>query len=181
MPMPNDFSYDVFLSYSKPEKLRVQRLAERLQAAGVRVWYDEWAIKPEDNIFLAVEKGLEEARALVLCLSPAALGSEWVGLERSTVLFRDPSNAGRRFIPLLLTDCNLPGTLKGYKYVDFIQESDETFKELLTTCQPANNTSYVSYTYPDPEDKVTFATIKALEPDGFSISRHSNTPCRKPA
>jgi hypothetical protein len=43
-----------------------------------------------------------------LCLSPAALGSDWVGLERSTVLFRDPANAGRRFIPLLLADCKRP-------------------------------------------------------------------------
>jgi hypothetical protein len=37
----------------------------------------------------------------VLCLSPAALGSDGVGLERSTVLFRDPAGAGRRFMPLL--------------------------------------------------------------------------------
>ena len=48
----------------------------------------------------------------VLCLSPAALGSEWVALERSTVLFRDPTNAGRRFIPLLLSDCRLPDVLR---------------------------------------------------------------------
>ena len=53
---------------------------------------------------LAIERGLEASRTLVLCLSPAALGSDWVGLERSTVLFRDPANAGRRFIPLLLAD-----------------------------------------------------------------------------
>ncbi len=33
-------------------------------------------------------------------------------MERSTVLFRDPSNQGRRFIPLLLADCELPETLR---------------------------------------------------------------------
>ena len=38
----------------------------------------------------------------LVCLSPEAVGSRWVGLERSTVLFRDPANAARRFIPLLL-------------------------------------------------------------------------------
>jgi hypothetical protein len=46
-----------------------------------------------DDIYLAIERGLETARTLVLCLSPAALGSDWVGLERSTVLFRDPANS----------------------------------------------------------------------------------------
>jgi hypothetical protein len=41
------------------------------------------------------------ARGRMLYLSPAALGSDWVTLERSTGLFRSLSNAGGRFIPLL--------------------------------------------------------------------------------
>ena len=94
------FTYDVFLSHNQADKPRVQSLAERLRAAGLRVWFDEWVIQPGDDIYLAIERGLEASRTLVLCLSPAALGSDWVGLERSTALFRDPANAGRRFIPL---------------------------------------------------------------------------------
>ena len=99
--MSTDFQYDVFLSHNQADKPRVRRLAERLRAVGLRVWFDEWVIQPGDDIYLAIERGLEASRTLVLCLSPAALGSDWVGLERSTVLFRDPANAGRRFIPLL--------------------------------------------------------------------------------
>ena len=94
--MSNAFAFDVFLSHNRNDKPRVLRLAERLQAAGLRVWYDDWAVKPGDQIFLAVENGLQAARVLVLCLSPHALGSGWVGLERATVMFRDPGNAGRR-------------------------------------------------------------------------------------
>ena len=112
------FQYDVFLSHNSADKPRVRRLAERLRAAGLRVWFDEWVIQPGDGPSpvgrervaegrvrdreLAIERGLEASRTLVLCLSPAALGSDWVGLERSTVLFRDPANAGCRFIPPLL-------------------------------------------------------------------------------
>ncbi len=110
--MPTEFQYDVFLSYNQADKPRVRRLAERMRAAGLRVWFDEWFIQPGDDIYLAIERGLEAARTLVLCLSPAALGSDWVGLERSTVLFRDTANAGRRFIPLLLADCKLPDALR---------------------------------------------------------------------
>jgi hypothetical protein len=106
------FAYDCFLSHNSRDKPRVRPLAERLKAAGLKVWLDEWVIKPGDDIYLAVERGLESARVQVLCLSPAALGSDWVGLERSTVLFRDPANAGRRFVPLLLEDCELPDTLR---------------------------------------------------------------------
>jgi hypothetical protein len=74
--MPKDSQFDVFLSHHAKDKSRVRKLAERLKDAGLRVWFDEWRIKPGDDIFLAVERGLEAARVQVLCLSPAALGSD---------------------------------------------------------------------------------------------------------
>jgi WD40 repeat protein len=133
--MADSFSYDVFLSHNSHDKPRVRKLAEQLKKAGLRVWFDDWAIKPGDDIYLAIERGLEATRVQVLCLSPAALGSEWVTLERSTVLFRDPTNAGRRFVPLLLAECTLPDTLRRYKYVDFRQETPAAFDELLAACR----------------------------------------------
>ncbi len=117
--MPEDFQYDVFLSHNAKDKPRVRRLAERLKAAGVRVWLDEWVIQAGDIIALKVDEGLEQSRVLLLCISPAALASGWVALERSTAVHRDPANAGRRFIPLLLGDCALPDTLRRYKVLDF--------------------------------------------------------------
>jgi WD40 repeat protein len=133
--MAGSFTYDVFLSHNSKDKPQVRKLAERLKKAGLEVWFDEWIIKPGDDIYLAIERGLEAARVQVLCLSPAALGSDWVTLERSSVLFRDPTNAGRRFVPLLLADCTLPDTLRRYMYVDFRQETQDAFDELLAACQ----------------------------------------------
>jgi len=133
--MPNHFAYDVFLSHNSQDKPRVRRLAEELRDADLRVWFDEWVIKPGDDIYLAIERGLEAARVQVLCLSPAALGSEWVTLERSTVIFRDPTNAGRRFIPLLLADCEFPDALRRYKYVDYRRKTKSAFAELLAACR----------------------------------------------
>ncbi len=65
------FQHDVFLSHSKADKTRVRYLAERLRAAGLRVWFDEWIIKPGNDIYLVIKQGLEATRTLVLCLSPA--------------------------------------------------------------------------------------------------------------
>lgn len=104
--MTEGFEYDVFLSHNQADKPRVRKLAERLKGAGVRVWFDEWNVGPGDIIALKVDEGLDQSRVLVLCLSPKALASGWVALERSTAIHRDPANAGRRFIPLLLADCD---------------------------------------------------------------------------
>jgi hypothetical protein len=43
--MPANFEYGVFLSHNPQDKPRVRRLAERLRDAGLRVWFDEWAIQ----------------------------------------------------------------------------------------------------------------------------------------
>jgi len=166
--MAGSFAYDVFLSYSSKDKLRVRRLAERLKEAGLRVWLDEWIIKPGDDIFLAIEGGLEASRVQVLCLSPAALGSDWVKLERSTVLFRDPTNADRRFVPLLLADCTLPGTLQRYKYVDFRQETQEAFDELVVACRDEAETA-VSMAQEEskrkPESVTGDNTVEIMDPE----------------
>ena len=134
--MKAKFPFDVFLSHNSKDKPRVRKLAERLKSAGLRVWFDEWNVRSGDIIALKVDEGLEQSRVLLLCVSPNALASGWVGLERSTAIHRDPANEGRRFIPLLLSDCDLPDTLRRYKYVDWRGEAEEAFAELLEACRP---------------------------------------------
>jgi hypothetical protein len=94
----SEFQYDVFLSHASADKPAVRELAERLKGDGLRVWLDEWVIQPGDSIPLAVEKGLESSRTLVLIMSQAAFDSEWVTLKRHTALLRDPTNWQRRFL-----------------------------------------------------------------------------------
>ena len=69
--MAKTFDYDVFLSHNSQDKPRVRELAEGLRDAGLRVWFDEWVIKPGDDIYLAVERGLEAARSQCARLAPA--------------------------------------------------------------------------------------------------------------
>ena len=68
------FPFDVFLSHSSKDKTVVRELAGRLKADGLRVWLDEWVLKPGDNIPAKIEEGLEHSRVLVLCGSPLSVG-----------------------------------------------------------------------------------------------------------
>lgn len=97
------FDWDVFLSHSSVDKPRVARLAERLERAGFRVWFDRPNIDSGEDIVTAIEQGLERSRVLVLCMTKAAFESEWVRLERNTATFHDPANHDRRFLPEFTT------------------------------------------------------------------------------
>ena len=44
--MPEPILFDVFLSHSNKDKSAVRKVAERLRKDGLRVWFDEWEIKP---------------------------------------------------------------------------------------------------------------------------------------
>ncbi len=134
--MSAKFQFDVFLSHNAKDKPRVRRLAQRLKSAGLRVWFDEWTVRSGDIIALKVDEGLEQSRVLLMCVSRNALASGWVALERSTAIHRDPANDDRRFVPLLLSDCDLPDTLRRYKYVDFRDEAEVAFAEILEVCRP---------------------------------------------
>ena len=109
--MPAEFPYDVFLSHSANDKAVVRPLAERLRADGVKVWFDEWVLKPGDSIPAKIEEGLEHSRVLVLCMSGNAFGSDWAQLEsgtcgRGNLPFRDPLNKERCFLPVQLWKLN---------------------------------------------------------------------------
>ncbi|MCI0691760.1 TIR domain-containing protein [candidate division KSB1 bacterium] len=135
--MPDDFKYDVFLSHSSKDKPAVRELANRLKKDKLRVWFDEWELKPGDSIPAKIEEGLESSRVLVLCMSANAFGSEWAQLEASTFRFRDPLNKERRFIPLRLDEAPIKGSLTQFLYINWLPEDrEQEYTKLLEACRP---------------------------------------------
>src|ERR1051326_8809036 len=135
--MADDFKYDVFLSHSSKDKAVVRSIAERLRADGLRVWFDEWVLKPGDNLPKKLDDGLEDSRVLVLCMSTNAFGSVWAQLESNTFRFRDPLNKERRFIPLRLDEAEIKGSLAQILYINWLPKSrKKEYAKLLESCRP---------------------------------------------
>jgi len=130
--MSSEFEYDIFLSYSSKDREIVHALAERLKQDGLHVWLDAWAIQPGDSISLKIQHGIEQSRTLLMCMSPDYFASDWGKLEHLTLLFRDPTNAQRRFIPLLIGDCSPPDIIAQFTRIDWRAPSDEAYAKLLT-------------------------------------------------
>ena len=130
------FTHDVFLSHSSKDKAVVYAVAERLRADGLRVWLDDWEIKPCDSIPAKIEEGLEHSRVLVLCMSAHAFGSDWAQLEAGTFWFRDPLNKQRRFIPPRLGDAPIKGSLAQFLCINWRPaDGEQEYAQLLETRQ----------------------------------------------
>ena len=176
--MSEDFQYDVFLSHSSKDKAVVRAVAERLQKDGLVVWFDEWAIKPGDNIPAKIEEGLEHSRVLVLCMSACAFGSDWAQLEAGTFRFRDPLNKERRFIPLRLDDAPIKGFLAQFLYIDWLPvDREQEYAKLREACRPSAKlpTSEARATSERIEEKAIQLDCKggisayAFSPDGKRV------------
>ena len=130
-------SYDVFLSHSSKDKAVVRKLAQRLKDDGLRVWFDEWIIKPGDMIGKKIDEGLESSRVLLLCMSKHFFASEWSSMESGSFRFRDPTNKEGRFIPLRLDKTEIPLSLRQFAYVEWGRKPDDSvYQRLLESIRP---------------------------------------------
>jgi len=138
--LPTEFQFDVFFSHSWKDKKAVRAIARRLRGDGLRVWFQDWMIKPgttKASRLQMVEEGLEQSRVLVLCMSANAFGSVWVTLEKQTFRFRDPLNEERRFIPLRLDESPIHDAMAPFMYINWLRKNrEEEYEKLREICWP---------------------------------------------
>lgn len=75
-------TYDVFISHASEDKEEIVRpLAEALQAAGLRVFYDEFELRIGDSLRRKIDQGLANSRFGVVVLSHAFFRKGWPKYE----------------------------------------------------------------------------------------------------
>lgn len=72
---------DIFISYSWTDVEIVSAIDFGLKATGFTVWRDESEMRAGQALGVQVERALEEAKCVLVCISPAAVRSEWVRAE----------------------------------------------------------------------------------------------------
>lgn len=130
------YPYDVFLSHSSKDKSAARDVAERLSRDGLKVWWDEWEIKPGDSIPSKIDDGLELSRIMVLFMSANAFGSDWSKMEANIHRFNDPLNKRRRLVPLRLDDAPIKGALVQFRHIRWLPADRITeYPKLLEACR----------------------------------------------
>jgi uncharacterized protein YjbI with pentapeptide repeats len=73
--------YSCFISYTHTDKAFARRLHDQLQGRGIRCWLDEHQMRPGDDIYEEIDRGIRFWDKVLLCCSKASLTSWWVDTE----------------------------------------------------------------------------------------------------
>lgn len=104
-----------FVSHSTSDDRYVAEMESFLRAAGFDdVFNDVSAIRPDEKFWPKIEKGIAKCQALVVVITFASSGSEWV--KREVEYARELS---KKIIPVWVEDCPIPPIFADRDVIDF--------------------------------------------------------------
>lgn len=151
-----------FISYSRVNKEFASKLAEGLRSAGYSIWFDVFDIPTGSRWDDEVENALRECPIFLVILTPAAIASENVKDEIGYAI-----DHGKRILPVLLENCDVPLRLRRFQYVDF---TSKTFEEGFESAKGLLD-DFVNE--PQMESKGEGKTESKAENESFAFQRNS--------
>jgi TIR domain len=125
-----------FISYSHSDSNFVDRLAGDLKAREITVWIDKWNMKPGDSLAGRAADGIRMSDFFIAVLSCASINSRWVKEELDMALVKNIEDKKGTIISILIEECEIPLQLRTRKYIDFRQNQEQAFEELLQAIRP---------------------------------------------
>jgi hypothetical protein len=127
-----------FISHASKDKDRfVLGFATKLLERGVDAWLDRWEMQPGDSLFSRIfEEGIGGCDVFVIVLSRDSVDNKWVQEELNAGMVRKIEN-GRRLIPVVLDDVEVPTVLRSTLFVrirdvgDYTKELDEVVRSIF--------------------------------------------------
>ena len=119
---------DIFISYAREDRARVEPLAKALEARGWTLWWD-LRIDPGAYWDDDIAKALKEAKCVVVLWSKSAVESHWVRTEA------EEARARNILVPAKLEEADIPYGFRRIQTADLVDwqgvEPHEGFNELL--------------------------------------------------
>ena len=79
---------DIFISYSRADRDRVQHIAKGLEAEGYSVWWDR-DIRAGEEFDHVIDKAIKQSKAIVVVWSDTSVSSRWVKEEAEDGIVAD--------------------------------------------------------------------------------------------
>jgi uncharacterized protein YjbI with pentapeptide repeats len=106
--------YSCFISYSSSDQDFAERLHSDLQSKGVRVWFAPHDLPIGAKIRPAIDESIRLHDKLLLVLSEASVGSQWVEQEVETALAREREQEGKSVLFPIRIDDTMMGIKAGW-------------------------------------------------------------------
>ncbi len=119
---------DIFISYARADRDKVEKLANTLEGEGYSVWWDRH-IEGGAEFSTDIERELEAAKAVIVCWSKDAAKSRWVKDEAGIA-----ANNGK-LIALSLDGQEPPIGFKQFHSIDYTKVNDPAFADLKRTLE----------------------------------------------
>ena len=119
----------VFLSYAQGDNVIARQIVEALKKAGLKVWFDEWALRAGDSIAQRIDQAVETSDLFIVLLSPRSVKSKWVQKELNAALSRELTL--RAVTVILIEDCEIPSLLANRLYLDLRSDLEGGIKRLI--------------------------------------------------
>lgn len=156
-----------FISYSRVNKEFASKLAKGLRTAGYHIWFDLMDIPTGSRWDDEVENALRECSIFLIILTPAAIASENVKDEIGYAI-----DHGKRLLPILLENCDVPLRLRRFQYVDFTTKTfDDGFESAKGLLSDIINESQKDHY----EGRDTEAKVESFEVQKNQAVRASET------
>lgn len=136
----SESSWISFLCHSSRDKNMVEKVADDLRHSGLRVWLDEWQLRPGDSLNKRIQEAIGQSAYLVVFLSKTSVQSPWVQRELNAALMKELEVNRVFVVPALLEDCDVPVFLRDKVYADFRKGYDAALESLLSalSCPPTS-------------------------------------------
>jgi formylglycine-generating enzyme required for sulfatase activity len=146
----------VFLCHASQDKPIVRELHQRLKAEGwIDPWLDEEELYPGQDWNLEIEKAVEVADVIFVCLSNNSITKEgYVQRELRIVLdYADYKPEGTLYlIPIRLEECDPPRRLRAWQYADyFAGQRERAFERLLVSLRRRADSLNLKFEVPAPK------------------------------
>lgn len=120
-----------FISHSSSDKVDARRLAEALQAEGIKVWLDERELRVGDSLWDEIGRGIGVSDYMLLLISPRSVTSPWVRRELNAGLATELAADKKIVIPVLIEPTDIPVFLRERLYCDVGNDFDASIGALV--------------------------------------------------
>jgi len=181
--MPEPRKLRVFLCHASQDKPIVRDLYQRLLVEGwIDPWLDEEKLLPGQDWDLEIEKAVEVADVVIVCLSKQSVTKEgYVQKEIRKVLniaLEKPEET-IFIVPLRLDDCELPRRLRTWHYVDYFpaERQDQAYQRLWQALNVRlghirHSTGNNDQSHPDAMAP-SHISVEEKKPVGENIANHT--------